>query len=78
MIYAAEQKRPEVLKKRAQWKEFIQSADSTKLVFIDESGVNTDFSRNYGRSIGKTRVTDHVPRNTPKTTTVVSSIRTCS
>ena len=75
MIYAAEQKRTEVIKQRKEWEEFIQSADPEKLVFLDESGINTDFTRNYGRSIGKSRVIDHVPRNTPKTTTVVSSIR---
>lgn len=75
MIYAAEKKRPDVVKKIEEWNEFILSADPKKLVFLDESGVNTDFTRSYGRSIGKSRVVDHVPRNKPKTTTVVSSIR---
>ena len=32
-------------------------------------------TRRYGRSIGKTRVVDKVPCNTPTNTTVVSSIR---
>lgn len=32
-------------------------------------------TRLYGRSIGKARVKDHTPLNTPKTTTVLSSIR---
>ena len=31
--------------------------------------------RRYGRSIGQKRVVDHTPLNTPKTTTVISSIR---
>lgn len=75
MIYACEQKRPEVKKQREEWVKFIQSVNPEKLVFLDESGVNTDFTRNYGRSIGKSRVVDNIPRNTPKNTTVVSSIR---
>jgi hypothetical protein len=44
------------------------------LVFLDESGVNIDLSRRYGRSIGKKRVADHVPLNTPQTITMLSSI----
>ena len=75
MTYACEQKRPEVIKQREEWTQFIKSVNPEKLVFLDESGVNTDFTRNYGRSIGKSRVVDHIPRNTPKNTTVVSSIR---
>lgn len=45
------------------------------MVFIDESGVNTDMTRNYGRSVGKKRVVDHTPLNTPKNTTMISSVR---
>lgn len=46
-----------------------------RLVFLDESGVNTDLARRYGRAVGKRRVADHVPLNTPRTTTILSSIR---
>lgn len=45
------------------------------LVFLDESGINTDMIRRYGRSKGKSRVVDSTPINTPKTTTLLSSIR---
>ncbi|MBR6013186.1 MAG: transposase, partial [Selenomonadaceae bacterium] len=62
-------------KQREEWIKFIQSVNPEKLVFLDESGVNTDFTRNYGRSIGKSRIVANIPRNTPKNTTVVSSIR---
>lgn len=44
-------------------------------MFLDESGVNTDLVRRYGRSRGKSRVVDHVPLNKPRVTTIVSSIR---
>ena len=61
--------------KREEWQDFASQQDRNKLVFLDESGINTDMTRRYGRSVGKTRVTDKVPCNTPKSTTIVSSIR---
>lgn len=45
------------------------------LVFLDESGVKTDLTRRYGRAVASKRVEDHTPLNTPKSTTVLSSIR---
>lgn len=61
--------------KRAEWEEFMSKCDAEHLIFLDESGVNTNMTRLYGRGIGKARVEDHTPLNTPKTTTVLSSIR---
>ena len=46
-----------------------------RLVFLDESGVNIDMTRLYGRAFGGNRVTDAAPLNTPKNTTILSSIR---
>ena len=46
-----------------------------RLVFLDESGVNTNLTRRYGRAFGKERVTDSVPLNKPKNTTILSSMR---
>ena len=51
------------------------SLDGSQLVFLDESGVNTDMARRYGRAASRERVVDHVPLNTPKATTIISSIR---
>ena len=45
------------------------------MVFLDESGINTDLTRIYGRSCGGNRCVDKVPLNTPKNTTILSSIR---
>lgn len=61
--------------KRRQWNESVVNIDPEKLVFLDESGVNTDMTRRYGRSVGKKRVVDHAPLNKPKVTTILSSIR---
>ena len=67
---------PDVQAKRASWNEQIGGIDPNHLVYLDECGVNIDLTRLYGRSIGKTRVVDHAPLNTPHMTTVLSSIRT--
>ena len=61
--------------KREEWKELIKEIPKEKLVFLDESGVNTNLVRRYGRSVGKTRVVDNAPFSTPKSTTVLSAIR---
>jgi len=45
------------------------------LVFLDESGVNTNLTRLYGRNLSSKRVVNHAPLNTPRSTTVLSSIR---
>lgn len=75
MVHASERERPDVVVKRKIWVEFAKQQDASRLVFLDESGINIDMSRRYGRSIGKERVVDHVPLNTPKTTTIISSVR---
>ena len=48
-----------------------------RLVFLDESGINADMTRLYGRvsSSQYASAVDHIPLNTPQTTTVLSSIR---
>ena len=45
-------------------------------MFLDESGVNVNLTRRYGRAQGGARVCDDVPLATPKNTTVLSSILT--
>ena len=66
---------PDVVQKRNEWKKEISKTDADKLVFLDESGVNIDMTRHYGRAIAKERVVDHAPENTPTSTTILSSIR---
>jgi len=52
-----------------------QKSDISSLVFLDESGVNTNMSRIYARSLGGQRANDSVPLNTGTSTTILSSIR---
>ena len=65
----------DVVTARADWSEMIKRCEADKLVFLDESGVNTDMSRRYGRAIGGERSVDKAPLNTPANTTILSSIR---
>ena len=60
---------------RTAWQETIPEKDVNKLVFIDESGVNVNMTRRYGRACHKDRVVDEAPFSTPKSTTILSSIR---
>lgn len=75
MVHASEQNRPDVQAKRKKWVEKVARIDVKHLVFLDESGINIDMTRRYGHSKGKQRVVDSTPLNTPKTTTLLSSIR---
>lgn len=43
-------------------------------IFLDESGVNLNMIRRYGRAKGQARVADSSPVNTPIITTIVGSI----
>lgn len=45
------------------------------LVFLDESGINIDMTRHYARAKTDERAVDSAPLNTPRNTTILSSIR---
>ena len=46
----------------------------SNLVFLDESGCNTDMTRWYAYSLGGSRAVDSVPLSKIKNTTILSSI----
>ena len=46
-----------------------------QLVFLDETGVNIDMTRLYGRSVGNTRIKESTPINTPKRRGVLGAMR---
>jgi len=64
-----------VIRRREKWRKDTPGMDAGRIWFLDESGVNIDMARIYGRSVGKKRVIDNVPLNTPKTTTMLSSVK---
>lgn len=61
--------------KRVEWGELNLKAENSHLVFLDESGVNIDMTRRYGRAIGKERVHCSAPLNTPSSQTILASVR---
>ena len=66
---------PAVRLRRENWQQHIPENGAKNLVFLDESGINTDMTRRYARAKKNQRAVDSTPLNTPATTTVLSSIR---
>ena len=62
-------------KERTDWRGSGLEKQADHLVFLDESSVNIDLTRRYGRAIGKTRVHGHAPLSTPRAQTVLGSMR---
>ena len=66
---------PDIRLKRENWRQHIPESGAKHLVFLDESGINTDMTRRYARAKKDQRAVDSTPLNTPATTTILSSIR---
>jgi transposase len=73
--HAAEQNRADVKARREEWKDASPALDAEKLVFLDESGVNTGMTRLYGRGEPGVRVVDYVPDVRFERTSILSSLR---
>lgn len=73
--HAAEQHREDVAAKRKAWKQNQQNLEMSRLVFLDESGVNTGMTRLYGRASKHERVIEAVPDTRFHRTTILSSMR---
>ena len=56
----------DVVEKRKKWAESITPDQLEHLVFLDESGVNTDMTRRYGRAQASERCVGHAPRDPAK------------
>jgi transposase len=74
-LRAAEQKRKDVARARRKWIREQGLLDPARLVFIDETSVNTNMVRLYGRGLRGVRLVDHVPFGQWKTMTFVSALR---
>ena len=60
---------------RKNWNGLISGFKASDLVFLDESGCNTDMTRRYAYSFGGNRAVDATPLSKPKNTTILSSIQ---
>jgi transposase len=74
-LRAAEQHRADVARARRKWIREQGLLDPARLVFIDETGVNTSMVPLYGRSPRGVRLVDHVPFGNWETLTFVSALR---
>ena len=73
-MHAAEQHRPDVAEKRAHWHEQLQGENTGALVFVDESGANTQMTRWRGRSPVGQRLVAHIPHGHYQTSTLIAAI----
>ena len=73
--HAAEQDRPDVLKRRAAWFAGRRDLDPARLVFIDETWASTNMARKRGRERKGNRLRVGIPYGHWKTTTFVAGLR---
>jgi transposase len=73
--HAAEQDRPDILKRRRAWFEGQLDLDPERLVFVDETWASTTMARRHGRCARGERLRSGVPHGHWKTTTFVAGLR---
>jgi transposase len=71
-LYAAEQKRADVIRARRRW---MRVFDPARLVFIDETWTNTAMVRLRGRNLIGERLVDYAPHGHWKIITFVGALR---
>jgi transposase len=72
---AAEQSRPDVAEQRKQWPQRLADVAADRLVFVEESGANTQMTRRYGRSPIGQRLACPIPHGHYQTTPLVAGVR---
>ena len=73
--HAAEQDRPDVLRRRWAWFEAQPDLDPDRLVFIDETWASTNMARTHGRAPRGERLRAAIPHGHWLTTTFVAGLR---
>lgn len=74
-MIASEQLRPDVAARRKNFSIARRFVPPESLVFLDESGAQSNMTRRYGRAAVGQRCNDHTPHGHWKTTTLLSAIR---
>ena len=74
-LRAAEQQREDVARARRRWIREQGLLDPARLVFVDETGVNTHMVRLYGHAPRGVRLVEHVPFGDWETITFVAALR---
>jgi transposase len=73
--HAAEQDRPDILRRRWDWFDGQPDLDPDRLVFIDETWTSTNMARTHGRAPRGERLRAAIPHGHWKTTTFVAGLR---
>jgi transposase len=73
--HAAEQDRPDILKRRQDWFDGQPELDPERLVFIDETWASTNMARLHGRAPRGERLRAGIPFGHWKTTTFIAGLR---
>jgi transposase len=74
-LHASERDTPRVRALRGHFKKRVAAVDPAKLVFVDESGINTSMTRTRGRAAPGERVSGAVPQGHWKTLTMIGALR---
>ncbi len=74
-MFASEQDRPDVARRREQWKKYQTRIDPARLVFIDETWTKTNMAPLRGWAPRGKRLTAKVPHGHWKTMTFVAALR---
>ena len=77
-LFASEQDRPDVARRRALWKKYQDRVDPRRLVFIDETSTSTNMVRLRGRCQRGERLIGCVPQGHWKTMTFVAVLPACN
>jgi transposase len=75
VLYAAEQRRPDVQERRELWSKQMPGFDPHRLVFLDETWAKTNMTRLHGRAPRGERLVDYTPHGHWKTTTFLAALR---
>jgi hypothetical protein len=74
-LHASEQDRPDVARRRAQWKKYQGRLDPSRLVFIDETWAKTNMTRTHGRARRGERLVAKAPHGRWRTLTFLAALR---
>ena len=74
-VLASEQNRPDVARRRRQWRQRQASIDPARLVFIDETWTKTNMAPLRGWAPRGARLRDQVPHGCWKTLTLIAALR---
>src|SRR5262249_43167406 len=74
-LRASEQDRPDVVLKREEFRKRLARVRPSQLIFVDESGAQTNLTRRAGRALKGERLVDAVPNGHYQVTTRVGAIR---